>query len=72
MSETPQESYDVARTVTRIVKPGTQAQAFLKRVFEDVSRMVQSAGPDGLITVTITSHVPSRRLPEHATGDATE
>jgi len=68
VSESPQQGYDNVRTVTR--KVGGDAKSTLMRLFEDIKNLVQLAGQDGIVTVTISAHVPSRRLPS-ATHDPT-
>jgi hypothetical protein len=56
-------------TVTHKVG-GTDAKTTMQRLAHDISRLVQLAGPDGVVTVTITAHIPTRRLLSE-TSDAT-
>lgn len=57
-----QQTYDRTKTVTRKVG-GEDAKRTMQRIFQDIQRLYQEAGPDGIVTVTISAHVPSRRLP---------
>lgn len=56
-----QQAYDSIGTVTRKVG-GEDAQRTMQRIFLDISRLMREAGPDGIVTVTITGHVPQKRL----------
>ena len=68
MSETPQ-GYDTVRTLTTKVG-GADVRSTLMRLLKTLQDFSQLAGPDGIVTVTINAHVPSRRLPS-ATPDTT-
>ncbi len=57
-----QQAHDVIKTITRKVG-GEDARRTMQRIFQDIQRLYQQAGPDGIVTVTVTAHVPSRRLP---------
>jgi hypothetical protein len=62
MSETPQaEAYDCVSTRT-IKVGGADVRLTLMRVFNLLKEGFQRGGQDAVVTVTITTHVPRRRL----------
>jgi len=69
MSETPQQDYDCIRTLTRKVGGGDARSTFI-RLFEDIRDLMRQVGPDGIVMVTVSAHVPSRRLPSATSNTA--
>lgn len=63
MSETPAfEAYDHVSTRT-IKVGGADVRLTLMRIFNLIKEGFQRGGQDAVITVTIATHVPKRRLP---------
>ena len=61
MNEVLQQAYTNIATVTRRVGGGDARQT-LVTLFNDIRRQLTMAGQDGVVTVTIAAHVPTRRL----------
>lgn len=64
MSDKPQaEAYDTISTLTMKVG-GADVRSSLQRIFLALRNGFQRGGNDAIVVVTITTHVPQRRLPE--------
>jgi len=62
MSEIPAtDALDHASTRT-IKVGGADVRLTLMRIFNIIKESFQRGGPDAVVTVTITTHVPKRRL----------
>ncbi len=49
---------------------GGDARSTFIRLFEDIRDLMRQVGPDGIVTVTVSAHVPSRRLPSATSNTA--
>jgi len=69
MSEAPHvEQYDAVSTLTLKVG-GADARVTIQRVVDAIRRGFELVGPDAIITVTVATHAPKRRLTEGQHGN---
>ena len=61
MSEPVAEAYDTISTLTMKVG-GADARSSLQRIFNALRDGFRKGGDDAVVIVTITTHVPNRRL----------